>query len=117
VTPEPGAKSTAWTSAWFESYNTLPAATNAGGRSAVDDIFTAVDAFVRKTGRAVYMGEFAVINIADANSRERWVRLVRQSAEQRGFGWAYWDDGGMNTAYDVDSGTWKPEVLRALLED
>jgi endoglucanase len=75
-----------------------------------------VDAFVTQKKRAVYMGEFAAIDIAEPDSRERWVRLVREHAEARGIPWAYWDDGGMNRAYSQSTGEWIGYLHRALLD-
>jgi hypothetical protein len=40
---------------------------------------------------------------------------VRVESERRGFGWAYWDDGGSFKAYDRQRGVWVPELCDALL--
>ena len=116
LAPVSGAEAVAWTNAWFRGYNAGPAATNPGGPKTVEDIFAAADAFVTRTGRAVYLGEFGVIDEADAGSRERWLRLVRQSAEARGIPWAYWDDGGAFSAYSPSTGAWVPSIRSALLD-
>jgi endoglucanase len=41
--------------------------------------------------------------------------MTRQGAERRGFGWAYWDDGGRFKIYDRASLTWNQALLDALL--
>ncbi|MGC4089042.1 MAG: glycoside hydrolase family 5 protein [Polyangiaceae bacterium] len=115
ITPSAGAQAVAWTAQWFTSYNQAPAATNVGGMKAVEDVFAAVDAFVTRTGRAVHLGEFGVIDQADAGSRARWVRLIRESAEARGIPWTYWDDGGSLKAVTPSTGSWVPYLKTALL--
>ncbi len=112
----PAARDVDWTARWFAAYNNQPAATNPGSAAAIEDVFAYVDRFVADTGRAVYLGEFAVIDNADAASRERWVRLVRDHAEARKIPWAYWDDGASMAAYNVHSGEWVPYLKRALLD-
>ena len=41
---------------------------------------------------------------------------MRQEAERRGIGWAYWDDGGRNKALDVKTGKWVDYLHDALLK-
>jgi endoglucanase len=110
-----GAQAVTWTAQWFTNYNQAPAATNPGGMKAVEDVFAAVDAFVARTGRAVYLGEFGVIDQADAASRARWVRLIRESAEARGIPWTYWDDGGSFKVVTPATNTWNSSLKTALL--
>jgi endoglucanase len=116
VTPVAAAQAVPWVNSWFQNYNRDALASNAGGPKSVEEIFAHVDAFVARTGRAVYLGEFAVIDVADPNSRERWLRLVRDHADARDIPWAYWDDGGMNRAYYPERGEWLPNIRRALLD-
>lgn len=116
VTAAPSAQAVPWVRQWFQNYNQLPAAQNPGAAKAIEDIFAAVDAFVKQSGRAVYLGEFAVLDTAPPGSRERWVRLVREHAEARGIPWSYWDDGGMARAYSPSTGAWIPYLKSALFD-
>lgn len=50
-------------------------------------------------------------------SRVRWTRAVREAAEERGFGWGYWEFGAGFGAYDPVAEAWRPELLAALLGD
>ncbi len=104
-----------WVKSWFEKYNTLPIDTNPSGERTLAEEFGHVDAFIARTGKRVYMGEFAVVRQADEASRSRWLRRVRDEAERRKIPWAYWDDGGGTRAMNVKQGTWVPSIRDAIL--
>src|SRR5690606_30279338 len=112
--PVKAAQNEPWVAEWFNGYNRLPAAENPSGWTAVEKEFGHVDAFRERTGRKVYMGEFAVTDVAGGKSRANWLRAVRWAAESRGIGWAYWDDGGRNLALEISTGEWVPEVAAGL---
>jgi endoglucanase len=114
VVPVDAATSVGWVREWFDRYNREPADTNPGGAEAIAEQLDIAKAFADSHHVAVYMGEFAAIDHADMASRATWTRLTRQEAERRGFGWAYWDDGGGFKAYDRQGGGWVPELLGAL---
>ena len=116
VEPIAAAAGVAWTAEWFRGYNTLPAAQNPGGYSAVTAEFELARAFAERSRLPVYMGEFGTGNKADMASRVTWTRAVRKEAERRGIGWAYWDDGGTFRVYDQKAGTWNAELKAALLD-
>jgi endoglucanase len=116
VTLVPAALEKDWVKSWFDSYHSSAAAQNPSGPKTVQSEFDQVMRFVADTGRRVYLGEFGAVDHADADSRERYVRMVREQAEQRGIGWAYWDDGGRFKALDVTTGTWVPYLKAALLD-
>lgn len=115
ITPSEGADRVGWVHDWFARYNSYAAENNPSGPAAVRIEFEKVDQFIHTTGRRVYMGEFGCIDKADMQSRVTYLRLVRQEAERRGIGWAYWDDGGTMMAMNVKSKTWVPELRDALL--
>ena len=94
----------------------MKAPARAGGPKAVFEQFAHVDRFVQSSGRPVYLGEFAAIDKADEKSRANFVYLVRTEAERRKIAWAYWDDGGANTAMNVKRGAWIESLRHALLE-
>ena len=114
LTPVPAAEQTSWTKDWFDGYRSLPLEQNPSGPSTVFLHFSKAEAYVAKTRKRMYLGEFGAIDNADPKSRENYIRLVRQEAERHGFGWAYWDDGGKNKAMIVDSGKWVSVVESAL---
>jgi endoglucanase len=114
VTLAPAAQSTSWVSEWFYSYNRSSVVDNSGGPGAVFDYYKTVEHYLKTSKRRLYMGEFGVADSADPQSRENWLRLVRQEAEKRNIGWAIWDDGGRFRAMNVKEGTWVAPVQAAL---
>jgi endoglucanase len=116
ITPGGAATATAWVRDWFARYGTLPPERNPSGPSTIADQLDMAATFAVRRHLPVYMGEFAVIDRADPRSREAWTRATRVEAQRRGFGWAYWDDGGSFKAYDRTTRTWIPYLKSALLE-
>jgi endoglucanase len=115
LAPSAEATKVAWVAAWFERYDREPAATNPSGSSTIAEQLDMARELARSRHVPVYVGEFAAIDNADMASRAAWTRAVRVESERRGFGWAYWDDGGSFEAYDRQRGAWVPELLEALL--
>jgi endoglucanase len=116
VEPGPGARSKGWVRDWIARYNTEPTKNNPSGLTAIADQLDMAKAFEDRTHRAAYMGGFGTIENADPKSRQEWTRATRTEAERRGFGWAYWDDGGKFKVYDRNSRTWNDGLRAALLE-
>lgn len=114
--PGPNAAAKGWVRDWFKRYNEEPTERNPSGPSAIADPLDMAKDFADKTRLPVYMGEFGAIDNADPKSREAWTRATRTEAERRGFGWAYWDDGGKFKAFDRKSGAWNSGLKAALLE-
>jgi endoglucanase len=109
----PGTSAT-WARDWLDRYDREPTATNPSGPVVIAEQLDMAMAFAQAHHLPVYMGEFGVIDKADAGSRESWTRATRLEAERRGFGWAYWDDGASFAAYDRKAGRWVPEIVAAL---
>jgi endoglucanase len=114
VTPVPAAQSTGWVSSWFSGYSQPAIAQNSNGPKAIFDYFKIVEDYVTSSHRRVYMGEFGVADSADPQSRENWLRIVKQEAERRHIGWTLWDDGGKFKAMNVADGTWVAPVQAGL---
>jgi endoglucanase len=116
LTPSSEADGAQWVHDWFVRYNTLPAATNPSGPATIADELDMGATFAERRHLPVYMGEFAAIDHGDPQSRAAWTRMTRVEAERRGFGWAYWDDGGGFKAYVRADRSWVPYLKAALLE-
>jgi endoglucanase len=116
LSPAPAAASHDWVKRWFQRYDELPAAQNPSGPSTIADELEIASVFADKTHLPIYMGEFGCSDHADPKSRAAWVREARTQAERRGFGWAYWDDGGSFKAYDRGTRRWLPYMKAALVE-
>ncbi|HEY8945506.1 MAG TPA: cellulase family glycosylhydrolase, partial [Polyangiaceae bacterium] len=88
LVPVETANQVPWVKEWFQAYNEQPAAQNPGGARTVFEHFDHAARYVKATGKRVYLGEFGAIDIADPQSRENYLWLVRTEAERRGIGWA-----------------------------
>ncbi len=116
ITPVESAAKVSWVRAWFDRYNRDPASTNPSGPSTITEQLDMASSFAAAHHMPVYMGEFATVDRADIASRAAWTHATRTEAERRGFGWAYWDDGGVCAAYDRTKSAWVPELEDALLK-
>jgi endoglucanase len=112
----PSTASHGWVKDWFERYNRLPAAENPSGPLPVFEHFDLAARYVQANTKRVYLGEFGVIDVADEQSRENYLWLVRTEAERRGIGWAYWDDGGRFKLMDTQTGRLDERLRRALFD-
>ncbi|HEX7861262.1 MAG TPA: glycoside hydrolase family 5 protein [Verrucomicrobiae bacterium] len=87
VTPAEGARD----KKWFERYNTLPTAENPSSPIAFTARMEKVARWGAENGRPIHLGEFGAYEKADRESRIRYYRDMRKTAERLGFGWAIWD--------------------------
>lgn len=69
----------------------------------------------RDNGYPLYLGEFGAYSRADMASRARYTAFVARTAEELGMSWAYWEFGAGFGAYNRGTGTWKEELLTALV--
>ena len=69
----------------------------------------------RRENRPLTLGEFGAYRRAGLADRARWTAFVRQTAEERGISWSYWEFGAGFGLYDIDAGRWKQDLLAALL--
>ncbi len=84
-------------------------------QQAVQRDFDVAAAWGKEHKRPIYLGEFGAYQKADMDSRARWTRFVRESAEQRGFSWAYWEFGSGFGVYDIAKNQWHEPLLKALV--
>ncbi len=114
MTPNADAAAVDWIAEFFEGYNSLPADNNPCSVATIEAHFNGVEAFRNEREVPLYLGEFAVVDWAPADSRRRWLSAVVRAAERRKIPWAYWDDGGHNQGMDVGRGAWVEEVGKGL---
>jgi endoglucanase len=88
---------------------------NPDQRKKLDGDFDAVARWAQANGRPIYLGEFGAYSRAPMGSRVAWTRAVREAAERRGFGWAYWEFGSGFGVYDPTAGAWREPLLKALI--
>lgn len=63
----------------------------------------------------ILLGEFGAYSTAEMASRIRWTNYVRQTAEQDGFAWAYWEFAAGFGVYDPLKLQWRDGLLNALI--
>lgn len=67
--------------------------------------------------RPVYLGEFGVYEAAPMAARARYAGFLARAAESLGWPWAYWQFDHDFALFDMDTQTFVPEILRALIPD
>ncbi len=71
----------------------------------------------RAHGVPVHLGEFGAHRAGDLDSRAAYARLVRDEAERRGIGWAWWEWGSdFSGVYDPARQAWVEPLRKALLD-
>jgi endoglucanase len=70
----------------------------------------------RANNRPVFMGEFGAYKRADFDSRLRWTRFTRETAETNGLSWGYWEFGSGFGVYDSLNDHWREPLLEALVK-
>lgn len=84
-------------------------------RGAVESDLNRAARWGEKNGYPIYLGEFGAYSRADMDSRVQYTAAVARTAESLGMSWAYWEFGAGFGAYDRSTGTWKAELLGALI--
>lgn len=70
----------------------------------------------RVHGVPLHLGEFGAHSKGDLASRATYARLVREEAQRRGIGWAWWElASDFSGVYDPVAGRWVEPLRRALL--
>lgn len=115
VTPVPAARDVEWVRLWFMRYNQNRGNDNPASVAQIDRAFDQAAAWREKTGVPLWLGEFGAYSTADMDSRVRWTQAIRAAAEERGFGWAYWEFGAGFGVYDRNAGAWRTDLLGALI--
>lgn len=77
--------------------------------------FDAAAKWAKAAGRPLYLGEFGAFSKAPPESRAAWTGAVREAADKRGFGWAYWEFGSGFGVYDPGADEWREPLLKALI--
>jgi endoglucanase len=87
------------------------------GQANIDQEFDAVAGWAKTAGIApdrVLLGEFGAGHAAGDEGRARWLRAMREAAEQRGFGWALWAYAAGDMALAGPDGDFDTVTLEAL---
>jgi endoglucanase len=85
-------------------------------RKSIADAMERARRWSQQTGYPLHLGEFGSNEKADLESREKYARIVRDEAEKRGIGWAYWEFASSFGVYSPKDGAWVEPIRRALLD-
>ncbi len=83
-------------------------------RESLDRAIKSAADWARARDLPVHLGEFGAYSPADMDSRVRWTRAVRRSAERHGMAWAYWELAAGFGFFDPAAGTYRQPLLDAL---
>ena len=89
---------------------------DAAQRKTVTDALDVAVGWSREKGYPLHLGEFGAYEAADLASRETYTRMVRDEAERRGIGWAYWEFASSFGVFSPKTGSWVEPIRRALLD-
>jgi endoglucanase len=90
---------------------------DAGQRKVIADALESARRWNQSSGYPVYLGEFGTFEKVDMASRESYARTVRDEAEKRGIGWAYWELASPSFGmFSPKTGSWVEPIRRALLD-
>lgn len=95
-----------------------PAGASWGSEKDRRDILASLDraaAFRDHAGLPLLLGEFGVYREAAPGARAEWTGFVRTAAEERGFGWCYWEWATGFPVYDTATESWIVAVREALI--
>jgi endoglucanase len=100
--------------------NPFPTGTRCCDEAQRAQVVQALDAALRwnrANGVPVHLGEFGAYRAGDLASRAAYARLVRDEAERRGIGWAWWEWASyFSGVYDPARNAWVEPLRRALLD-
>jgi endoglucanase len=100
--------------------NPFPTGTRCCDEAQRAQVVQALDAAMRwnrANGVPVHLGEFGAYRAGDLASRAAYARLVRDEAERRGIGWAWWEwASDFSGVYDPARHAWVEPLRRALLD-
>jgi endoglucanase len=84
-------------------------------KAMIEGYFDRAESWGRAHRRPIFLGEFGSYEKADFDSRVRWTAFVRESAEQHGFSWAYWEFASSFGAWNPETQAWRQPLLHALI--
>lgn len=87
-------------------------------RASIEQALDQALAWNRVHGVPVYLGEFGAYRAGDLGSRAAYARFVRDAAQRRGMGWAWWEFASdFSGLWDPKAQAWVAPLQRALLLD
>ena len=81
----------------------------------IEKDFDVAQAFAKKEGRPVFLGEFGAYDKAPLEDRVKYTAAVARAAEKRGWAFGYWQFDSNFVVYDIDKDAWNEPIYRALV--
>jgi endoglucanase len=81
----------------------------------IEKDFDVAQAWAKKQGRPVYLGEFGAYDKAPQEDRVKYTAAVARAAEKRGWAFGYWQFDSNFIVYDIDKDAWNEPIYRALV--
>jgi endoglucanase len=81
----------------------------------LDQDFDQAQAWAKKHGRPVFLGEFGAYDKAPQEDRPKYTAAVARGAETRGWAFAYWQFDSNFIVYDIDKDAWNTPIYEALI--
>lgn len=81
----------------------------------IEKDFDIAQAWAKKEGRPVYLGEFGAYDKAPLEDRVKYTAAVARAAEKRGWAFGYWQFDSNFIVYDIDKDAWNEPIYRALV--
>ena len=81
----------------------------------IEKDFDVAQAFAKKEGRPVFLGEFGAYDKAPLEDRVKYTAAVARAAEKRGWAFGYWQFDSNFIVYDIDADRWNEPIYRALV--
>lgn len=89
---------------FVEAYNSLPADQDPSSSHQLARLLNMARQWSDEFGRPIHLGEFGAIDVADRDSRNRYVREVRDLAESHAIPWTLWDWKARFAYWDSETG-------------
>lgn len=88
---------------------------DAAQRQTLRNALDTATAWSRTAGVPLHLGEFGAYREAPMESRAAYARMVREEAEARSIGWAWWEFASdFSPVWDASKGQWVEPLRRAL---
>jgi endoglucanase len=81
----------------------------------IEKDFDAAQAWAKKEGRPVFLGEFGAYDKAPQEDRVKYTAAVARAAEMRGWAFGYWQFDSNFIVYDIDKDAWNRPIHEALV--
>ena len=104
---------------WTPEFSKLSGITwgTAFDRDRLKKDFDKVATWAERNKRPILLGEFGALERGGTAQRVQWTDAVARAAEQRGFGWSYWQFDSDFILWDMKKDAWVKSIQGALVPE